>query len=98
MGTDAVAKSRDGHTLGIGTVSTHAIAPALMRQPPYRPDADFVPVALVATTALAVFVHPAVATTLAELADKARRQPGVYNFGSPGSGSLGHWPACGSAR
>ncbi len=90
LGSDAVAKAKDGHTLGIGTVSTHAIGPALMRQPPYRPDADFAPIAVVGTTPLAVFVHPGVATTLAELADKSRRQPGVYNFGSPGSGSLGH--------
>lgn len=90
LGSDAVAKAKDGVTLGIGTVSTHAIGPALMRQPPYRADADFTPIALVGTTPLAVFVHPGVATTLAELADKARREPGVYNFGSPGSGSLGH--------
>jgi tripartite-type tricarboxylate transporter receptor subunit TctC len=90
LGSDAVAKAKDGHTLGIGTVSTHAIGPALMRQPPYRPDADFAPIAVVGTTPLAVFVHPGIATTLAELADKARREPGVYNFGSPGSGSLGH--------
>ena len=90
LGADAVAKARDGYTLGIGTVSTHAIAPALMRQPPYRPDTDFTPLAVVGTTALAVFVHPSMATSLAELADKARREPGRYNFGSPGSGSLGH--------
>lgn len=90
LGSAAIAKAKDGVTLGIGTVSTHAIGPALMRQPPYRPDADFAPIALVGTTPLAVFVHPGVATTLAELADKARREPGVYNFGSPGSGSLGH--------
>lgn len=90
LGADAVAKARDGYTLGIGTVSTHAIAPALMRQPPYRPDTDFTPLAVVGTTALAVFVHPSMATSLAEFADKARREPGRYNFGSPGSGSLGH--------
>lgn len=90
LGSDAVAKAKDGYTLGIGTVSTHAIGPALMRQPPYRPDADFTPIAVVGTTPLAVFVHPSIATSLAELADKARRKPGVYNFGSPGSGSLGH--------
>jgi tripartite-type tricarboxylate transporter receptor subunit TctC len=92
LGADAVAKSpKDGYTLGVGTVSTHAISPALMRDPPYRPDADFTPVAVLATTAIAVFVHQSVgATTLAELRDKARANPGKFNFGSPGSGSLGH--------
>jgi tripartite-type tricarboxylate transporter receptor subunit TctC len=90
LGSDAVAKAKDGYTLGIGTVSTHAIGPALMRQPPYHPDIDFAPIAVVGTTPLAVFVHPPVATTLAELGERARREPGIYNFGSPGSGSLGH--------
>jgi tripartite-type tricarboxylate transporter receptor subunit TctC len=90
LGSDAVAKAKDGATLGIGTVSTHAIGPVLMRQPPYRPDADFAPIGVVGTTPLAVFAHPDVAKTLIELASKAKREPGVYNFGSPGSGSLGH--------
>ena len=80
LGSDAVAKAKDGYTLGIGTVSTHAIGPALMRQPPYRPDADFAQIGVVGTTPLAVFVHPGVATTLAELADKARREPGRLQF------------------
>lgn len=92
LGSDAVAKSpKDGYTLGIGTVSTHAIGPALMRSPPYRPDADFAPVAVMATTALAVFVHRSVdASTLSDLRKVALAKPGAFNFGSPGNGSLGH--------
>ncbi len=90
LGADAVAKAKDGHTLGVGTVSTHAIGPALLRNPPYAPAADFTAVAVLGTTPLAVFVHPSVGTTLAALCDKARAQPGQLNFGSPGTGSLGH--------
>jgi tripartite-type tricarboxylate transporter receptor subunit TctC len=92
LGADALAKSaKDGYTLGVGTVSTHAIGPALMRNPPYRPDADFIQVGLMATTAIAVFIHPSVgASTLGELQTHARANPGKFNFGSPGNGSLGH--------
>jgi tripartite-type tricarboxylate transporter receptor subunit TctC len=92
IGADFVAKApNDGYTLAIGTASTHAVGPALMRSAPYRPDIDFTPIALIATTPLAVFLHPSIgARTLAELQQKARANPGQYNFGSPGHGSLGH--------
>jgi tripartite-type tricarboxylate transporter receptor subunit TctC len=91
LGADSVAKaSRDGYTMGVATVSSHAIGPSLLRQPPYRPDADFTAIATIATIPLAIFAHPSVASNLAELQEKARREPGVYNFASPGSGSLGH--------
>jgi tripartite-type tricarboxylate transporter receptor subunit TctC len=92
VGADAVAKApKDGYTLCVGTVSTHAIGPALMRSPPYRPDGDFAPVAVMATTAIAILAHPSVgAVTLADLREKVRAKPGAFNFGSPGIGSLGH--------
>ena len=92
IGADAVAKSpRDGYTLGIGTVSTHAIAPAVAKSLPYKADQDFVPMGLIATTPIAIFAHPSVgARTLAELRAVLKEKPGQFNFGSPGNGSLGH--------
>lgn len=92
IGADAVAKApKDGYTLAIGTVSTHAIAPAVMRNLPYRPGSDFAPIGVMGTTPVAVFVHPSVgASTLAELGAVARAKPGTINYGSPGIGSLGH--------
>lgn len=91
LGADAVAKApRDGYSLGIGTVSTHAIGPALLRHPPYSPEADFTPIAMLGTTSLAIFVHPSIGLTVSDLVDKARAAPGQLNYGSPGPGSLGH--------
>lgn len=92
IGADAVAKAaKDGYTMGIATVSTHAINPAVNRSLPYQPGRDFAPVSLLATTPIAVIVHPSVgANTLADLARIAKAQPGTLNFGSPGTGSLGH--------
>lgn len=92
IGADAVAKAaRDGYTVGIATVSTHAIAPAITRSLPYKAGQDFAPVAVLATTPIAVFVHPSVgATSLADLRRIVKARPGAYNYGSPGNGSLGH--------
>lgn len=92
IGADAVAKApRDGHTLGIGTVSTHAIAPAIAKSLPYKADRDFVPMGMIATTPIAIFAHPSLgAQTLAQLRTVLRDKPGQFNFGSPGNGSLGH--------
>lgn len=92
IGADAVAKAaKDGYTLGIGTVSTHAIAPVIAKALPYRADQDFAPIGLIATTPIAIFVHPSLgATNLAELRRILKEKPGQYNFGSPGNGSLGH--------
>lgn len=92
IGADALAKSApDGLTLGIGTVSTHAIAPAVMPQVPYRVSSDFTAIALMATTPVAVFAHPSLGVSgLDELRELVRTRPGTYHFGSPGNGSLGH--------
>lgn len=92
IGADAVAKApKDGYTFGIGTVSTHAIAPAIAKSLPYKADLDFAPIALIATTPIAIFVHPSLgAGNLAELRRVLKDRPGQYNFGSPGNGSLGH--------
>lgn len=92
IGADAVAKApRDGYTFGIATVSTHAIGPAIVKTLPYKADQDFAPVALIATTPIAIFVHPSLAVAnLADLRRVLKEKPGQYNFGSPGNGSLGH--------
>ncbi len=50
IGTDLVAKANpDGHTIGIGNLSTHTIAPSVYRKLPYDPLKDFAPISMVAT-------------------------------------------------
>jgi tripartite-type tricarboxylate transporter receptor subunit TctC len=50
IGTDMVAKANpDGHTIGIGNLSTHTIAPSVYRKLPYDPLKDFAPISMVAT-------------------------------------------------
>ena len=47
IGTDAVAKARDGHTLLLGYNGPLTVAPSLYPKLPYDPAKDFVPVILV---------------------------------------------------
>jgi tripartite-type tricarboxylate transporter receptor subunit TctC len=92
IGTDAVAKAEpDGYTLGISIAGPLAINALLFGKLPYDPAKDFTFVTLVATqpSALAVNVRLGVGT-VAALVDLLRRNPGKYNFGSIGNGSVSH--------
>jgi tripartite-type tricarboxylate transporter receptor subunit TctC len=92
IGTDAVAKAEpDGYTLGISIAGPLAINALLFGKLPYDPAKDFAYVTLVATqpSALAVNARLGV-STVAALVDLLRRNPGKYNFGSIGNGSVSH--------
>ena len=92
IGADSVAKSApDGYTLVMGTVSSHAIAPAVYRKMPYDAMADFAPISLVALTPYIITVNPAVpAKTLRELVAYGKANPDKLNFGSSGTGTTPH--------
>ncbi len=92
IGSDSVARATpDGYTLLMGTVSSHAIAPAVYRKMPYDAQADFAPVSLVALTPYVITVNPAVpAKTLRELMAYAKANPDKLNFGSSGTGTTPH--------
>ena len=89
IATRQVARAEpDGYTLGLGGTGTLAIDPTLYPNVGYDPRKDFAPVGLIATSALAVLVNPAVpAKTIAELIALARREPGKLNYASAGVGS-----------
>jgi tripartite-type tricarboxylate transporter receptor subunit TctC len=88
VGTDAVARANpDGHTLLL-VASSHTVQPALNPKLPYNTEKDFAPVTLVNTNGMFFFVHPSVpANTLAEFVELAKKEPGKYNYASPGVGS-----------
>ena len=91
IGSDAVAKSPpDGHTILMGTTSTHAVNPAINPKLSYNNLADFTPVTLVATFPNVLVAHPSTASSLAELIATLKQNPGKYNFGSSGAGSSTH--------
>ena len=92
IGGDYVAKSTpDGYTLLFATVSTNAINPGLYKHMPYDAIKDFVPVARVGVTPTLLLVHPSVpATDVKSLIALIKANPGKYNYGSSGTGSILH--------
>ena len=92
IGSEWVAKAApDGQVFLMGTVSSHAIAPAVYRKMPYDPSADFAAVSLVALTPYIITVNPDVPVrTLRELIAHARSHSDKLNFGSSGTGTTPH--------
>ena len=92
VGSEGVARAApDGYTLVMGTVSSHAIAPAVYRKMPYDAEADFAPVSVVALTPYIITVNPVVpAASLRELMAYAKANPDKLNFGSSGTGTTPH--------
>jgi tripartite-type tricarboxylate transporter receptor subunit TctC len=92
IGADLVAKSApDGYTLTIGTTSNHAIAVSLYKKLPYDPVQDFAPITMLAVSQNVVVVNNDVpANSLKELVAYAKANPGNFNFGSSGNGTISH--------
>jgi tripartite-type tricarboxylate transporter receptor subunit TctC len=95
IATSYVSRSApDGYTLLVGDVSALAISPSLYKNLTYRIDKDFKPITEIAASWLDIAVHPSVkATTVRELIDYARANPGKLNYSSPGNGTVPHLAA-----
>ena len=92
IGAEATAKAPpDGYTIMLGTVSSHAINPALNPTLKYDPVKDFAPVSLVASIPFALVVHPSLpVNTVKELVALAKAKPAALNFSSAGNGTSNH--------
>ena len=92
LGTDAVAKAApDGTTLGVSIGGPLAINMLLFGKLPYDPAKDIAPVTQLVTMPSVLAVNPELGVnTVAELIDLLKKNPGKYNFGSIGNGSLSH--------
>jgi tripartite-type tricarboxylate transporter receptor subunit TctC len=92
IGAVAVAKSpADGYTLLMGTVNSHGINTALIRNLPYDAIKDFVPITVVGNTPNVLAVNPSVAAkNLGELLAMIRTRPGAFNYASTSIGGSTH--------
>lgn len=88
----ATRAAPDGHTLLIASTATMAIVPRLFAgRVPYDPERDLVPVGMISRLPFFVFVPASLpAQDLPALLELARRRPGQLNYGSNGTGTVGH--------
>ena len=92
LGTGQVARAEpDGYTLLLGISATNAIAPALFKNLPYKPERDFTPLARIAQGGNLIVVHPSLPVkNVDELIALARKPGSELVYGSWGIGSGGH--------
>jgi tripartite-type tricarboxylate transporter receptor subunit TctC len=91
-GTDAVAKAEpDGYTIGLSIGGPLAINTLLFSKLPYDPHKDLALITVLTTQPSALTVPANLpVNNVAELIALLKKDPGKYNFGSIGNGSLSH--------
>jgi tripartite-type tricarboxylate transporter receptor subunit TctC len=80
----------DGYTLLFGTASTHCLYNLIELKPRYSATEDFDYVATLGGAPVALAVSTNMPTSLKGLFDAAKRDPGKFSYGSPGTGTLLH--------
>src|SRR5262249_26335322 len=91
-GTDVVAKAEpDGYTIGISLGGPLAINTLLFAKLPYDPARDLALITMLTTQPSVLVVNSGLGvSSVGELVDLLRKNPGKYNYGSIGNGSLSH--------
>jgi tripartite-type tricarboxylate transporter receptor subunit TctC len=92
VGSAIVAKAApDGYTILFGSMSTHAMNPALMPSMPFDGVNDFTPLAMLAFVTNTMVIHPSVpANSVPEFIAYAKAHPGKVVYASAGVGSTNH--------
>ncbi|HSI00575.1 MAG TPA: tripartite tricarboxylate transporter substrate binding protein [Reyranella sp.] len=92
LGADIVAKAKgDAHIVMMSSAASHGIGPVLYKEVPYDPLADFLHIHLVGTFPSVLAVNgSSQVTTVAQLIDQARAEPGKITYGSGGNGTMNH--------
>jgi tripartite-type tricarboxylate transporter receptor subunit TctC len=93
IGSDAVAKAApDGYTIGMATVTTHSINPAVFKKLPYDVMRDLAPITRLVSVPNVLAVSAALPVkSMPELIAMAKAKPtGTVTYGSAGLGSEGN--------
>ena len=82
----------DGYTVLLGDLGTYALNPSLFKKLPYDPANDLAPVTLTGRFVLTIAVNPSAlnVSSVKELIDAAKKEPGKITYASPGTGSPHH--------
>jgi tripartite-type tricarboxylate transporter receptor subunit TctC len=91
VGSQAVLQAgADGYTI-LGSASIHVMARSVMRNVPYDPVADFVPLARTARGPLVMVMSPQrPQRTIPEVVAAAKAEPARWTFATSSLGSAGH--------
>ena len=91
IGAEFVSKAApDGHTV-LFTATSFGTTPPLFPKLPFDPVKSFAPVVLIATSGLALVVHPQLPVkSVKEFIQLAKRRPGQMHYSSPGNGGPQH--------
>jgi tripartite-type tricarboxylate transporter receptor subunit TctC len=92
IGAQAVSKAEpDGYTIGVSTVSTHAVNAACNPKLGYDPLKDFAPITNMARTANVLTVNPKFpAHDFKQFLDHVKKNPGKLNYATSGTCSIQH--------
>ncbi|MBL7087704.1 tripartite tricarboxylate transporter substrate binding protein BugE [Acidovorax sp.] len=93
IGMAEVARApADGLTLGVATLSTHGVNPAVYTKLPYHPTKDFIGVTEIVKAPGVIVINPAVVPVkdFAELVKYLKANPGKVSYATPGNGTIGH--------
>jgi tripartite-type tricarboxylate transporter receptor subunit TctC len=83
--------NRDGYTMLMTDVPSHAISATLYKRLPYDPVKDIEPVALPSQSPLVLVVNPKLGVkTVAQLIEHAKSNASRFSFASSGPGSITH--------
>ncbi len=95
IGSEYVARSRpDGYTILFGSMSTHAINPAMDSKMPFRGVEDFTPIAMLAFVTNTMVVNPSLPVNdVKEFIAYCKAHPGKIAYASAGPGSTNHLSA-----
>jgi tripartite-type tricarboxylate transporter receptor subunit TctC len=92
IGATVIAKSEpDGYTIGMSTVSTHAVNTACNPKLGYDPIADFAPITNLARTANVLTVNPKFPPqNFKDFLELVKKNPGKFSYASSGTCSIAH--------
>jgi tripartite-type tricarboxylate transporter receptor subunit TctC len=95
IAAEFVAKAdADGHTILVGSIGVFSINAALFKDLRYHPVRDFAPITLAVTTPNVLVAKPQLnATSMKDLVDFAKANPGRLSYCSSGTGSSDHLTA-----
>ena len=91
LGVDAVAKAEpDGYVIGLAAAGALSSNIHLYPKMPFHPEKDLAPITNLAMIPFFLVAHPSQASSLKELIEKAKANPGALSFGHGGQGSTMH--------